>query len=173
MKSLLIVVLFGGIICCSMTRVGLTVDNIHTTISRPVLTKYILTGTVTNATVNKTGSVEMELTEISDKTYRCSGKFDEKILFGRFDLYGRAFVDLNAPSALSIKFEGVLKFGNGDGSGFAPDTKAAFLTTLNIFSDNVTGSYLIGEIPNSSYSKLKQNGLYNLRIKSKVRLNPN
>ncbi len=142
-------------------------DNVLPTESKMLLSKYLLKGKITNVTVNKEGSVEILVTEIARGKYKCEGKCDEISLFGRFECYGEKYENRNFPNSLSIKFDGQVKFGDGDGSGFRPGTKATFACNIKIFTDNATGDYAIGEIPNSSWSEKKQNGLLDLVIKSK------
>lgn len=146
-------------------------DSPNTSNKTPLLKKYILIGSVTNTTINKKGSVEMEITEIAPNKFKCTGKFDEETLFGRFNLYGEKYENPNLPNALSIKFNGQIHLGDNDGSGFSPGTKTTFFSNLNIFNDNVTGEYLLDEILDSrdNFKIEKQNGLYSLKIKSKIK----
>lgn len=148
-------------------------EKLSSTDSNSSLAKYTLDGKITNATVNKEGSVQIFITEIAKGKYKCEGQCDEISLFGRFECYGEKFENPNFPNAVNINFNGQIRFGDGDGSNFNPGTKATFTCNIRIFTDNATGDYTIGEIPNSSWSEKKQNGLLDLSIKSKSRYSVN
>lgn len=139
----------------------------NSVVSKKEPSKYLLTGIATNITSNKKGKATFEVSKITSNVFKCVGRFDEKTLFGRFEVYGEKFKNEDFPNAISIKFNGQIKFGDNDGSGFKPGTKTTFLIVLNIFPHNATGHYTIDEIPNSSYSNTKQNGVLELNVKQK------
>ncbi len=131
-------------------------------------TQYVLEGTATNATNYKTAGVNLTITMPGDNVYKCTGRFDEKTLFGRFELTGKKITSTDNPGATTLHFTGQINFGDNDGSNFDPGTTTTFTLSLVIFTDNATGTYIIDEIPNSSWADRKQNGLVTLKIKSRT-----
>jgi hypothetical protein len=104
----------------------------------PVETIY-LEGTVTNLSVGKTAKVRFRIT-VDGKSLRAKGGYDNKNLFGTFDVPGR--VIHKTDDTVSMQFSGDLEFG-GDGSGAAPGTKMAYAMTLLISENKVRGVYRI------------------------------
>ncbi|MFN8306977.1 MAG: J domain-containing protein [Ferruginibacter sp.] len=134
--------------------------------SGKLFNKYIFEGQATNTTFNKTSEATLEMLQLLNNQYECLGKFDEINLFGRFDIIGKV-VSENSDS-LVVNFIGNIYFVDGNGSSFKNGTNTSFHLLLTIFSDSVIGNYTIDEIPDTEFSKMKQTGQLNLKVKSKT-----
>lgn len=128
------------------------------------LNSFDLRGTANNRTFNKISGVELFVERLHDKIYRCKGNFDEKTLYGNFDILGEDVATEDSSKSLDLVFNGEIHFGDNDNSGFSPGTKTAFRVTLNIFPDTAVGSYFIDTIFDSKFQKLDQKGTFKLDV---------
>src|SRR5262245_16261570 len=87
-----------------------------------------LEGTVTNMTVGKSAGVKIQILFV-DGRMRAIGAFDNKNLYGKFDLPGQ--VVSKADESISLQFAGDLELGD-DGSNFPKGTKVRIVMTLSV-----------------------------------------
>jgi len=128
--------------------------------------KYIFEGQATNTSFNKISEANLEMLQLLNNQYECLGRFDEINLFGRFDIIGK--ISSENHDSLVVDFTGNIYFVDGDGSGLKNGTNTLFHLSLTVFSDSAIGSYIVDEIPNTEFSKVKQTGVLKLKVKSKT-----
>lgn len=139
------------------------------TILEGAITKIILVGQAIDSAFNKQTAAYLELTEYPYNIFKCQGKFDEKEIYGKFEVTGGDINEVSDPNYLDLSLNGDIFFGNGEGSGIPPGTKAGFKMHLYIHSDIVKGSYIIEPIPNTPFSSQQQSGIFELKIETKIK----
>ncbi len=109
-------------------------------------TTLTMSGIAINVCVNKSAKIKTTLIKEADNTYTLKGEFDNKNLFGVFDIKGKKLPYAYGEGVLTMQFEGEIYFGGSDGSGFPANTHSTFVVTLIISITGVTGTYHVGKI---------------------------
>lgn len=108
---------------------------------------FILKGNAFNAAVNVSAACEMTIYQVDQENYRLKGRFDNKNLFGSFNIYGTQLPVANGNETRCMQFSGKVQFGGSDGSGFPEGTRTSLVVTLSLSPAGVKGVYHIGRIP--------------------------
>lgn len=109
---------------------------------RPVTT-FTLWGNATNVTANASTGVRFTMSTTDNVAYTVDGAFDNVNLYGRFDGAGRA---VPCDGAVCVQFEGTVRLGGADGSGFPEGTRTRFVLSVSVSGPNAVGVYHIGRL---------------------------
>ncbi len=118
--------------------------------SAPVVAKSTvaeISGTVRNILVNQGASVKMQITREANGEWRAKGEFDNKNLFGRFDVAGRPIFVRD--DYVSVQFKGDIDFGPE--GGWKVGTRSTYVMTICLRAADADGVYDIGLLPNRDY----------------------
>lgn len=125
-----------------------------------------LSGLATNITSNETSGVLLDINSSDGNIYSSNGAYDSVNLYGRFETTGEIVKCIDTGN-ICLQFYGKIYFGGGDGSGFADGTVADYEMYFIIGNDGITGTYVVGKIPNSSnWKNREQDGSFNLSLVS-------
>lgn len=120
-----------------------------------------LSGHGTNVTANKTANIFFTVYyNPEDSLYRAVGKFDDKNLFGSFDVIGK---ELYCPGEeVCLQFNGLILNGYAN-DNFPKGTSTKFVMSLVLHPERATGTYHIGKILNIA-ADYEQYGILNLQV---------
>ncbi len=119
-----------------------------------------LTGSVLNLTVNRSARVSMRITYLKGEV-RAIGSYDNKNLFGKFNVLGEVIYLSEGKEPSSLQFEGDLLLGN-DGSGFPPGMKGHYVMTLSFNPSLIRGVYEVSNL--APYMPINQYGILDLEV---------
>jgi hypothetical protein len=112
--------------------------------------QMMIQGEAHNVAVGALSGVRFEVVTQPDGGLLARGSFDNRSLFGRFELTGGRLPQRGG--ATCYQFTGSLHLGN-DGSGFPPGTASTFVLTFTVSNGRVTGVYYLGPVGSIAYSQ--------------------
>ncbi len=106
-----------------------------------------ISGNVRNVAANKPASVSMTIIRDESGEWRAKGEYDNKRLFGRFDVLGRTVHVGN--DHVAVQFKGEITIGPE--GGWDRVIKAPYVMTICLRGDDADGVYDIGEMDGYDY----------------------
>lgn len=132
---------------------------------------FELKGKAINLTVGKSSGVSFEMREMKDtqgqiamSMYRAYGQFDNKTLFGAFDLFGRKL--RTCKKKMCLQFVGEISFS--EMGNWPRGVKTTFVLTVMVSANGkkAIAVYHIGPTPSMDFT---QYGTLELKMKKKTR----